>query len=738
MSDAATLERAAPPRVRTPTRLQMEAVECGAASLAMILEHHGKHVPLTELRRDCGVARDGSRASNLLKAARRHGLEAAGYKKELELVRALAPPYVVFWNFKHFLVVEGFGDDVVYLNDPASGHRVVSLEEFDEAYTGVVLTFEPGEDFEPGGERPSLVRAVVDRLQGSQRALLYCLLAGLMLALPGLLLPAFSKIFVDRVLMEERVDWVRPLLLAMGLAVGLQAGVQALQLQVMRRLKVRLSVRLASRYLWHLLRLPMSFYAQRYSGEVASRASLNERLAELLSGRLTGTVIDLVTMTLYAGLMFWYDAVLTLVGLGCAAGNVVALHLLRRRRVEANLRMRQALGKVSGESIALLHRMETIKASGRESESFARWSGLYVRAANTTAELAASSQSLSVLPTFLTQLATVLILIVGGWRVIQGDVTVGTLVALQALMVSFLRPVGDLVELGGTIQELEGDLARLDDVLAHDALAESAGPTGRTLSGTRRSDGRVLELDGSVELRDVTFGYNPLDLPFLSDFSLAIEPGQRVALVGGSGSGKTTVAGLVGDLHRPWSGEILFDGRARAELSPAALTGSLALVSQEIFLFAGTVRDNLTLWDATIPDEELLRACADAEILDTVLGLPGGLDGVLLEGGANLSGGQRQRLELARALVGSPSLLVLDEATSALDAETEEAIDRNLRMRGCTCLIVAHRLSTIRDCDRILVMERGRVVEQGTHDELWSRSGAYAALLRAGGDTVGA
>ena len=719
-------------RVKPPSLLQMEAVECGAAALGIVLAHHGRIVPLAELRRECGVSRDGSNAASLVKAARRYGLVCKGFSRDGAALREIAPPFIVFWGFNHFLVVEGFGQDKVFLNDPAMGHRTVTLEEFEEEFTGVVITLVPGPDFEKGGRKPSMVKAMRSRLVGFHGALAFAVVAGFLLVLPGLGIPALTQVFLDEVLIRDRSDWLRPLLLGMLLGVAAMGLLKFLQLGALRRLHIALSARLSAQYLQHLLRLPVDFYAQRYAGEISDRSTLNDKVAGVLSGQLAQTVIDIPMMGFYAALMFFYDDRLTWIGIFFAAVNFFALRRLSAWRVEANMRVLQEYGKVSGASIADLQSIETIKASGMEAGFFLRWSGYFANASNARQSIELTNAFLGLLPGLLGAVTTMLVLVIGGMYVIDGRLTIGQLIAFQILMGSFLRPVGNLVMLGQTVQELQGDMARLDDVLAHEV--DPSARNGERPVPAEAAPGPeepTVRLRGFVQLRGITFGYNPTAPPLLENFDLEIEPGQRVALVGGSGSGKTTIARLVCGLYQPWSGEILFDGASRAEIPPSLLSNSLSLVDQDLLLFSGTLRDNLTLWDSTVPDEVLIRACEDAEIFDRVQSLTGGLGGELMEDGSNFSGGERQRLEIARALVNNPSILVLDEATSALDTESERLIVERIGLRGCSCIIVAHRLSTIRDCDEIIVLDRGKVVERGTHDELWRLSGVYADLLRS-------
>jgi ATP-binding cassette subfamily C protein len=733
-------------RQKTPTVLQMEAVECGAAALGSVLAYYGKYVPLAELRQACGVSRDGVTAANVLKAARNYGLVAKGFKKSLESLKDLNPPYIVFWHFNHFLVVEGFHQDRVFLNDPATGPRSVSFQDFDEGYTGVVLVVEPGDNFQPGGEKPDTLRALSDRLQHSLGGVAYTVVAGFLLVLPNLALPALSQVFIDGVLVSGRLAWLPYVLAGMVLIAGFQGALTLFQLRYLRSLKIKLAISMASRFVWHVLRLPASFYGQRFPGEISNRVRLNDDVASILSGRLTTTAISGVLVVFYGIAMFYYDAVLTLIVITFAVINIVALQWVSRKRVDANLRLAQEYGKVSGVAIAGLQNMETLKASGVESDFFARWSGYYTKAVNAQQDLGLMNRVLGVLPSLLSGLAAMSLLVIGGWRVINGSLTIGMLVAFQLLMQSFQAPVNRLVRFGNTLQNLQGNLARLDDVLQNDIdpllQDDTFGvPTNQSETHTSSSSLAFAQptrphLQGYIDLDQITFGYSPLEAPLIENFTLSITPGQRIAFVGGSGSGKSTLAKVIAGLYQPWSGQIRFDGIPRSDIPRAVLANSVAMVEQDILMFAGTVRDNLTLWDSTIPDDDLWRACVDAAIADTIRALPCGLDAQLLEGATNLSGGQRQRLEIARALVNNPAILIMDEATSALDTETERQIDRQLRQRGCTCIIVAHRLSTIRDADEIIVLERGRVVQRGTHDDLWQQEGHYARLIRSEGESL--
>jgi NHLM bacteriocin system ABC transporter peptidase/ATP-binding protein len=712
----------------------MEAVECGAASLAIVLGYHRRFVPLEELRVECGVSRDGSKASNIVRAARRYGLRATGVRKEPAELRPLPVPMIVHWNFNHFVVVEGFVDDRVYLNDPATGPVEVSADEFDQSFTGVALTFEPGDDFAPAGERAGLIKPLRRRAKGLATALAFVVLAGIALFVPGLVAPTFTRIFVDQILIKGLGSWMRPLLLVMAATALLLAALTALQQRYLLRLETRLSLGTSSQFFWHVLRLPIDFFNQRYAGEIGNRVTLNDRVAALLSGDLATTALSLMVIAIYALIMLQYDLILSLVSMVTALLNVMALRHVAARRAVLNQRLMQDRGKLMGTAMEGLQTIETLKAGGSESDFFARWAGYQAKVANASQRLQLTERLLGAVPPLLMSVNVALVLGIGGLRVMDGHLTMGMLMAFQSLTLAFLTPVNRLVGLGGQLQEVKGGLNRLDDVLRAPLdpkarpIIEAAAPNSQTPNG-QTSNGQSPKLEGYLSMCGVTFGYSRLEPPLIQDFNLSLRPGSRVALVGGSGSGKSTVAKLVAGLYEPWAGEVLFDGRPGPEIPRSVLSQSLAVVDQEISLFEATLRDNLTLWDPTVSEQSVIDAAKDACIHDDITIRAGGYGASIEEGGRNLSGGQRQRLEIARALVVNPRILVLDEATSALDPTTEKILDDNLRRRGCTCLIVAHRLSTIRDCDEIIVLEKGQVVQRGTHAQLMADRGAYARLI---------
>ncbi len=716
-------------RVATPTLLQMEAVECGAAALGIVLGYFGRIVPLEELRVQCGVSRDGSKASNVLKAARKYGLVAKGLKHEqLDKLYELSFPVILFWNLNHFLVLEGFKGGNAYLNDPAQGPRKVTLEDLDSSYSGIVLTFEAGPDFKKGGEKSTMRAALMRRLGDSHVALSFVMCVALLLVIPGLVVPTFTRIFVDDFLIGGHQWMVKPLLWGMGLTILISASLTWLQEYYLLRLETKLALVHSSHFFTHLLRLPIPYFVQRYAGDIGSRVAINDSVANVIAAKLAMTVIDVLVLVFYFLLMLRYGVVLTLVVAAIVSLNVIIVQLVARMRTDASRRVLQDKGKLMGTAMGGLQMIETLKATGGEAEFFSRWAGYQSKSLLGEQVLGVYQHATGVVPEIVSLLSVMAVYVVGGFYVMSGDLTIGMLVAYQSLVSSVNRPLGNLVSFGGTLQELQGDMNRLDDVMRYPEDPQYRRAAKRARSG----NGGAVKLNPRVTLRDVTFGYSPLEPPLIEGFNLTIEPGQRVALVGGSGSGKSTVAKLVSGLYAPWKGEVLFDGVSRKDLPRELITNSLAVVDQEVFLFGGTITENVTLWDSTLHPSRVATACRDAALQDVIEKREGRYDAQIAEGGGNLSGGQRQRLEIARALVGEPTIIVLDEATSALDPGTETLIDESMRRRGCSCIIIAHRLSTIRDCDRIVVMQRGKIVQQGTHDEMRDVDGPYRDLIAHG------
>jgi NHLM bacteriocin system ABC transporter peptidase/ATP-binding protein len=699
----------------------MEAVECGAAALAMILAHHGVWIPVEQLRVACGVSRDGSKAANILIAARRFGFTARGFRAEPGALSTLPMPCIIHWNFNHFVVLEGIRRGYAFINDPAMGRRRIDMAELDLAFTGVVLTFEPTESFKKLGRKSRVLPILMRELRGSKVAAGLLVVISLTLVVPGIVIPAFSKIFVDDILIGNSTGWFIPLLIGMAAAAAAQAGITALQQSLLLRLETKIAIIMLSRFVWHVLNLPMEFFSQRHAGDIANRVATNEQIARLLSGGLAINSLSLISLVFFAAAMMIYDAPLAAIGIGMSLLNVLALKLVARHREDLGRSLALERGNLMGSVISAVRTIETLKASGLEDEAFARWAGIQAKTLNAEQALGRSSTNVELLPTLFTGLTVAAILGIGGLRVIEGALTLGGLVAFQSLMVSFSAPITTLVGQAGNFHLIKGGLERLEDVYNYplDVAPRSGQPSGDI----------PAKLVGRLELNNVVFGYSILEPPLIDGFSLSIRPGTRVALVGASGSGKSTLGRLICGLAKPWSGQVRIDEWALAEVPPEVFANSVGYVDQDIFLFEGTVRDNLTLWDSTVGEEEISQALKDAMIHEDIASRSGNYDGFVSEGGTNFSGGQRQRIEIARALVSNPSLLVLDEATAALDPITEKAIDDNLRRRGCTCIIIAHRLSTIRDCDEIIVLRQGRLVEQGKHEDLIAMNGEYARLV---------
>jgi len=726
-------------RVRTPTVLQMEAVECGAASLAMVLAYYGLWVPLEELRVTCGVSRDGAKASNVVKGARVYGMEAKGIKADVDEVLKLEFPFIVFWNFNHFVVVEGAVGKSVYINDPASGPRKITRKEFDESYTGVALTMKPGPEFKKGGERRSVVKALNGYLKGSRTVLSYVIMVSMVLVVPGLLMPAFLKAFIDDVLIKDHNTWLLPILVGLLLTAVFSGFLTFIQQRYLLRVQIKLAISLAGKFFWHVLRVPVVFYTQRYVGDVAARVKSCHTVASLLSGSLSTNIVNCMMIVFYAAVMLLYSIPLTLIAAFLALVNVGALQMVKRKLKDLNSHLLNQQAKLTGASMAGLQAIETLKATGTENDFFGIWSGYQTNTINTNQNLGSYSAFLNSVPGLINSLTTALILGAGGFLIIDGQLTIGGLVAFQALLGHFTGPIQQLVGFGAQIQQIEGDLNRLDDVFRYKRdpvlhLDETAEDEPEKADNDNDEDAAPVydgpdQLSGAIHIRDLCFGYSSLEAPLIEGFDLTLTPGKRVAFVGGSGSGKSTLAKLILGLYQPWSGTIHYDGYSIEQIPRNIFTNSVASVDQEIFLFEGTISDNLTMWDPSIPKEFMVRGAKDACIHDVITERPGGYESEVSEGNTNFSGGQSQRLEIARALVRNPKVIVLDEATASLDPLTEKMIDDNLRRRGCSCIIIAHRLSTIRDCDEIIVMDRGKLVERGTHDELMALKGRYSQLV---------
>ena len=715
-------------RVKVPTILQMEATECGAASLSMILAHYKLWLPLEKLRQECGVNRDGSKASCVIRAARNHGCTANGYRWNADRVREVKEfPLIIHWEFNHFVVLEGIKGDTVYLNDPAMGRRTVKWDEFRTSYTGVALRVVPNENFKPEGRRYNIFKAVAEKLAQDKWAVLFVLLLNLGMIIPGLASPVFSQIFLDDILTRKHPDWMFNFCLAMTVSFIVCGVMNWLQAVILTRWQRKLTLADSSSFFWHLLRLPMQFFNQRYAAEVASRVNFNESIAGVLSGPAATAILNLLVAIFYLLLLLQYNVTLTIIGVAFSSVDMIIFFALRRHLTDLNMRIQQDAGKCYGVTMNGLSMIETIKANGNESDFFSKWAGYRAKVLSASQDAALWQMTSTIIPTLLGGINGALIMTLGGFSIMDGAMTAGMFMAFQNLMGSFQAPVNALLGLGSTLQSTEMQMQRLDDVRRYEI--DDLNCRDEEISGN------IERLSGELELRNVSFGYSPLEKPLLNNFSLHIRPGHWVAVVGASGSGKSTVAKIVTGIYEEWSGQVLVDGKIRRELPRAAIVNSAAAVDQDIFQITGTITENLTLFDSSVEKADVIQAAKDACIHDDILQLDKGYDAQVSEGGLNFSGGQRQRLEIARALAVNPSLLILDEATSALDPVTEQTVLENIRRRGCSCLIVAHRLSTIRDADEIIVLDHGNVVERGTHREMIQHDGAYRRLIEERSET---
>ncbi|WHH58781.1 NHLP family bacteriocin export ABC transporter peptidase/permease/ATPase subunit [Petroclostridium sp. X23] len=707
---------------KVPVIMQMEALECGAASLCMVLAYYGKWLPLEQVRTDCGVSRDGSSAKNLLKAARAYGLKAAGYRMEPSALHDILLPAILHWNFNHFVVLNGFKGNKAVLNDPARGTVEVDMEEFDRAFTGIVLRFEKGEDFAAEGKPPSVWAFAKKRLKGTLVPFVFIVLTGILTALVGMITPLFSRVFIDNILSGKNPEWFSSFVFAMGATLLFQFIVAVIESVYWLKIEGRFAITANAEFMWHVLRLPVDFFSQRFAGDIAARQGSNEQIASTLIKQLAPIFMNICLLFLYLIIMLKYNVMLAVVGIAAAFVNMFVMRYVSQKQVNMSRVMQRDGGKLSGITMSGIEMIETIKASGAENGFFERWAGYHAKQNNSQVEIARFNQFYGMIPSFLQQLANIVVLMMGVYLILDGEFTIGMLMAFQGFLSSFLSPVNELVGVGQAFITMRSSMERVEDVMNYkpDVKEETKVSDHNTAYG---------KMSGEIEINNITFGYNRLAEPLIENFSVHIKKGGRLALVGGSGSGKSTVAKLLSGLYSPWSGEIYFDGKKKDEIDRGLFTASLAVVDQDIVLFEDSISDNITMWDQSIQETTVVSAAKDAQIHQEIMQREGGYAHVIQEGGKNFSGGQRQRFEIARALAQEPSVIILDEATSALDVKTELAVMEAIKARGITCIIIAHRLSTIRDCDEIIVLDKGKVVERGTHEQLYAEDGTYAKLI---------
>lgn len=708
---------------KVPVIMQMEALECGAACLAMVMAYYRKWVPLEQVRLDCGISRDGSNAKNMMLAGRHYGFEMKGYRVEPEnLKQAATYPCIIHWDFDHFVVLDGFRGNKAVLNDPARGVVQVDMEAFDESFTGIVIMIRPGEGFEPSGKRKSTLEFARKRLRGAGAAVAFVALTTVIAYLFGIINPVMSRIFYDRLLTGKNPEWLRPFIALMALLCVVQLVVEWARTVYSLRINGKLTVISSTGFMWKVLLLPMEFFSQRMVGDILQRQATNATIAGTLVETVAPLLLNTLMTVFYLVLMLRYSPLLTLIGLATVLINLVVARIMSEKRVNVMRVQMRDEGKLASATLAGISMTETIKASGAENGFFRKWAGYQASVNTQNVKYARMDAGLGIIPAFVGSVANYMVLFIGVYLAMHDQFTLGSITIFQGFLSAFMNPAETLIEAGKTIQEMRTQMERVEDVMQY-----PADPMVR--DEPIREDVDYGKLRGGVEIKNVCFGYSPLAKPVIQDFSMTIKPGSRVAIVGASGCGKSTLSKLISGLYIPWSGEILFDGRPIADIPRAVFTGSLAVVDQDIILFEDTIANNIRMWDDTIQDFEIILAARDAQLHDDILSRPGGYQGRLTENGKDLSGGQRQRLEIARVLAQDPSIIILDEATSALDAKTEYDVVKAIKDRGITCIVIAHRLSTIRDCDEIVVLDKGVVVERGTHEQLYAKGGAYAELV---------
>ena len=707
--------------VRVPVVMQLEAMECGAASLTMIMHYYQMFIPLEQARVDCGVSMDGSSAKNILIAARSYGMKAQAWRLDPESLMEEGPfPCIIHWGFNHFVVLCGFKGKRAVLNDPARGRVTVEWEEFDREFTGVCLTLEPTEAFKPSGKRRTVYSYAKERLKGTGVAAVFVVLTTTISSLLGIISPLFNRIFLDRLLSGRNPEWLTPFMLGFCALILISIAVTWISSVYSLRIQGKMASVGSASYLWKVLRLPMQFFTQRLSADIADRQATNASIAGTLINTFAPLVLNAAMMVFYLVVMIRYNWILALIGVGAIFLNMAVSALISARRVNITRVQQRDEAKLSSATMSGIRMIETIKSSGAENGYFGRWSGYQASVNTQDVRYTRLNLLLGAIPTAITGFANLAVLALSVMLVIRGEFTIGMVMAFQGFLNTFMTPATSLIQAGQSLQEMITQMERVDDVMSYrEDVSFSPKP----------KEAEYEKLSGAIEMKDVTFGYSPLGSPQIANFSMSVKPGQKIAFVGKSGCGKSTLAKLISGLYQPWSGSITFGGIPLNDIDRDVFTGSVSVIDQDITLFEDTISDNIKMWDDSIEDFEVILAARDAGIYDDINTREGGFYHKLLDGGRDLSGGQRQRLEIARALAQDPTICIMDEATSALDAQTEHEVVEAIAKRGITCIVIAHRLSTIRDCDEIIVLDKGRVVERGTHDELFALGGVYAELV---------
>ena len=716
-------------KVKVPVIMQMEALECGAACLCMVMAYYNKWLPLEQVRRDCGVSRDGSKAGNILKAARSYGFIAKGYRYEPETLRENGKfPCIIHWDFNHFVVCNGFKGNKVYLNDPARGDYAVSLDTFDESFTGICLFFEPDEDFTPSGKPKSIAAFAKKRMKGAGAAFAFVVITTVITSLVGILSSGFSRVFLDEMLTGNEPDWFIPFVILFSVIIFTQIASSWIHAIYSLRLDGKMAVVGSSTYMWKILRMPMEFFSQRMAGDIQQRKESNESIAGEIVTTLAPLALNTGMMIFYLVVMVRYSWILTLVGLASVFAQILISRVISKKRVNITRVMMRDSGKLSSATVSGIEMIETIKASGAENGFYEKWSGYQASVNTQNVRYQRIDNYLGLIPSIISEVMSLAVLILGVWLTMRGDFTVGMVFAFQGFLAAFISPASELISSGQTMQEMRTNMERIEDVMEYPDDPVFADQEKTSAEAESAGEG-FDKLSGCLVMKNVTFGYSKLSPPLIEDFSLELKQGQRIAFVGTSGCGKSTLSKLISGLYQPWSGEILFDGKPIGKIDRSVFTGSVAVVDQDITLFEDTIANNIKMWDNSIEDFEVIMAARDAQIHEDIMQRDGGYQYKITEGGKDFSGGQRQRMEIARVLAQDPTIIIMDEATSALDAKTEYEVVKSIKDRGISCIVIAHRLSTIRDCDEIIVLDHGKVIERGTHEQLMALGGAYSELV---------
>ncbi len=709
---------------KVPVVMQMEALECGAAALDMILAYHGKWVPLEKVRADCGVSRDGSNLRDMAAAANFYGLKVDAYRCGLDDVKSFPVPAIIHWNFNHFVVLNGFKKDKAVINDPARGTVEVSMDEFDRSFTGVIVCFEKTEKFIADGKQKSVMEFAKKRLKGTLVPFIFVILTGLLVTFIGIINPVFTRVFMDKILTGENPDWLIPVISGMAILIVFQIIVQAINIVYMLKIKGKLSIVANSIFMWHVLRLPMHFFSQRQIGDISMRQTSNESIADTLIQSLAPIVLNVIMLVFYFFMVVNISWQLTLLGLTAVIINMFLANYISQKRINITRVQIRDAGKLASTTVSGIEMIETIKSAGAENGFFEKWAGYQASVNSSIVRFLKVNEYIGSIPDILQGFTNMAILLIGAVFIMQGTngFTPGILMMFQGYLGKFIEPLESFRGIGQQLQEMRTSMERIEDVMNYE-------PDVDYKDSDFDENIEYTKLTGEVEIDNISFGYKPLGEPLIKDFNLKLKPGSRVAFVGASGCGKSTLAKLISGLYTPWSGEIKFDGQPIKKIKREVFTSSVAVVDQDVILFEDTIAANIKMWDDSIEDSSMIMAAKDAQIHEDIMKKDGGYNHKVLEGGKNFSGGQRQRIEIARTLAQDPTIIILDEATSALDAKTEHDVIESITDRGVTCIIVAHRLSTIRDCDEIIVLDKGKVVERGTHEELFKNNGAYVKLI---------